>query len=300
MKWAWAKPNFHVDFAYKDTYDIGTRIHMLGNERVKFFLGQTPGLRKAGHYKDHLVYKWQMPHLLARVDTAADRSSVFVAIYDLYRGGPKILGVRRLAQDRDMIALKVSMGGRSDTLLYAFAESRAMSGGGIETDGKLALVVEDGDETNGYLVAGTHLHKGQIHLSSPQPGYSGALMGSSRKLDGAVSDAFDTLVDLPAGTALRGKWLVVTHGRITVRYGHPVQADAQGVGDIYGKVTHAYEIDRVEKMGDRTRIHLTHDHGLRIEGNKTTEIFSMWRTFEGQERFVIHTNATTVIQPATY
>jgi hypothetical protein len=296
VKQAAAMKDFYVDFAYTDATDIGTRIHMLRDERIKVFLAQTPGLRKAGHYKDDLVYKWQMPHLLARIDSTAGNPSVFVAVYDLYSGGPKISEVKRLGQDRDMVALKVSMDGRSDTLLYSFGDSRAMKIGGIETDGKLAMVVEKDNKAKGYLVSGTYLRGGQIRLSSPQPEYSGVLAGASRKLDGADSDAFDTLVDLPTGTELRGKWLVVIHGRITSRYGHSVQVDAQGIDGIYGQVTHAYEIDHVEERGNTTRIHLTHDHGLRIEGDRATEVFSMWRTFEGQERFVVYTNAATVVR----
>ena len=40
-------------------------------------------------------------------------------------------------------------------------------------------------------------------------------------------------------------------------------------------------------------IHLARDHGLRIEGGKATEVFSMWRTYDGGERFVIRTHAGT-------
>ena len=58
------------------------------------------------------------------------------------------------------------------------------------------------------------------------------------------------------------------------------------------RVTSAYEIDRVEKKDGQTLIHLARDHGLRIEGDRATEVFSMWRTYEGGERFVIHTHAT--------
>jgi len=90
-----------------------------------------------------------------------------------------------------------------------------------------------------------------------------------------------------------GKWMVTTHGRITARYGRPVDPDAQGTSGVYGTVTSAYEIDRVEKADGRTLIHLARDHGLRIEGGKATEVFSMWRTYEGPEKFVIHTHATT-------
>jgi hypothetical protein len=168
-----------------------------------------------------------------------------------------------------------------------------MSAGGIEAQGKLALVAEKGGRADAYLVAGTSLHKGGVRLSAERASYEGVLTGAVRKLDGAATSTFATSADLPAGTALRGKWMVVTHGRITARFGRPIEADARGTRGVYGTVTSAYEIDRVEKIDGRTWIHLARDHGLRIEGGKATEVFSMWRTYEGVERFVVHTHATT-------
>jgi hypothetical protein len=44
---------------------------------------------------------------------------------------------------------------------------------------------------------------------------------------------------------------------------------------------------RVERKGGKTWIHLSHDHGLRVKDGKTTEVFSMWRTYEGEEWFVL-------------
>ncbi|MDP6635700.1 MAG: hypothetical protein QGG42_12430 [Phycisphaerae bacterium] len=41
----------------------------------------------------------------------------------------------------------------------------------------------------------------------------------------------------------------------------------------------------------KTFIRLKRDHGLRIEGAQATEVFSMWRTYEGREKFTVRTAA---------
>ena len=76
---------------------------------------------------------------------------------------------------------------------------------------------------------------------------------------------------LPAGLALRDKWMIVTHPK--------------------SAVTHACQIDRIAREGARMVVYLKEDHGLNIEGKTTTELFSPWRVFTGSNRFVIHTSA---------
>ena len=297
VKGAPADRDFHVDFTCKDAPETGTRIHMLKDDSMVVHLGETPALRLAGHYKDKLVYKWWMPHLLARRKGNDGLKSVFVAVYDMFAGGPKIRSVRRLRQTDGMVALKIDLGDRTDTLLYSFGEPGAMSAGGVQANGKLALVAASTGKADAYLVAGTRLKKGSVQLSMKQAGYAGTITGAARRLDGAASNAFVTTADLPEGAALRGKWMVVTHGKVTARFSRPLPKKPQGAAGVYGKVTNAYQIDRVEKTGGKTWIHLTHDHGLRLEGNKATEVFSMWRTYEGGERFMIHMSASTAARP---
>ncbi len=50
---------------------------------------------------------------------------------------------------------------------------------------------------------------------------------------------------------------------------------------------HGYEIDRVEPRKDRTLIVLTADHGRRIDGDQTTEVYFPRRTIEGRNTFSI-------------
>ena len=96
--------------------------------------------------------------------------------------------------------------------------------------------------------------------------YAGAISGAARVVDGADHDAFVTDVSLPEGEALHGAWMIVAHGN---------------------GYTHGYEIDRVETQGARTVAILTMDHGLRINGNQTREVFFPQREFEGTNTFTI-------------
>ena len=58
-----------------------------------------------------------------------------------------------------------------------------------------------------------------------------------------------------------------------------------------GKVKHGYQIERVERTGEKTRIVLAADHWLRIDGDTTQEIFSKWNTFHGRNTVLIYTRA---------
>ena len=81
---------------------------------------------------------------------------------------------------------------------------------------------------------------------------------------------------MPAGVALHGAWIIVTHGN-----GH----------------TRGYEIDRVEKRGGQTVIVLTMDHGLRIKGDATEEVFFPQRKIKGRNTFSIPLAVSLVGRP---
>ncbi len=281
-----ASRDFTVTFTPGDDPSVGTRIHVPRDETMEVFLGETPALRKAGHYRDKHVYNWWMPHLVARRRGPRGLRSVFVAVYDLFQGGPKIASVRRLAAGEGVVALAIETNGRTDTLLYSPDAVRAMRAGGVRMRGRLGLVSRKGDRADAWLIGSTELVVGDRRLTAPAAFHEGVVTAATRRYDGAASDAFVTPAELPAGTAPRGSWLVLTHAG--------------------GRVTHAYEIDRVERQAGRTWIHLTHDHGLRMAQGATKEVFSPWRTFRGEERFAIAaaaaaaaTAATPVVEPTS-
>lgn len=144
-------------------------------------------------------------------------------------------------------------------------------------NGHFGLVREKAGKADAYLLSGTKLKKGNLALSAKTAFYKGTILSATRKYDGDKMDSFVTSARLPFGTALKGSWMIVTHGG--------------------SQVTHGYEIDSVERKGLKTVIHLAADHGLEINGNTTEEIFSRWRRFKGKNSFVIYTHAATVAEP---
>jgi len=100
-------------------------------------------------------------------------------------------------------------------------------------------------------------------------------VAATRREDGTEADALVTLADRPTGTVLRSFWMIVTHGN--------------------GR-THGYEIDRVERREGRTFIILTGDHGLKVQGETTQEVFRPQRQINGLNTFVIPM-ATAVSRP---
>lgn len=278
VKAAAATRDFHIDFTCNDAPAVGTRIHMLRDPSVQVFLAETPALRKAGHYKDDRVYDSKMPHLLVRRSRAeGEMKSIFVAVYDVFQGGPKITSVKRLPAGENALALRIASGSTVDTLLVALDGPKAMSAGGVRMNGRLGLVSETGAKADAYLVGGTVLEKGSVKLAATAASYRGSIAAATRARDGDPTNSFVTDAELPVGTALRGSWMIVAHGG--------------------GQVTNGYEIDSVERSGGKTRIHLARDHGLRITADGAKEIFSQWRTFKGEETFAIHTRAATVARP---
>ena len=275
-----------MTFAYEKQPAVGTRIHMPADDAMEVFLGATPALRKAGHYNDKAVYNWQMPHLIARRRSGeAGLKSVFVAVYDLFAGGPRIQRAQRLDAGGGGVGLRVELGDRVDTLLMSLEGPRLLSAGGMQIRGLVGLVCEQRGKADAYLVGGTRLRKGDLKLTAATGAYAGTIVSASRTCDGAAADTFVTPADLPPGTALRGSWMIVTHGG--------------------GRLTHGYRIDRVETAVGRSVVHLAADHGLRISRapQLTREVFSKWRSFKGPDTFVIHTHAATaaaaVIEPNT-
>ena len=198
--------------------------------------------------------------------------SVFVAVYDMYRNGAKIKSVERLEAGADSVALKVNLGARTDVLLLSLEGPAAMSAGGVNMNGKLGLVSRIGDAATARLIGGTKLQAPNVGLSADRPAWSGTILAATRKYDGAAADTFTVQADLPTGKVLHGSWMVVRHPG----------AD----------VTHGYEIGRVEARDGKTVVHLKADHGLRIKGQTTQEVFSQWKTFKGLNTFAITTRAS--------
>lgn len=267
--------DFHVDFTYEEDRDKGIRVHMLNADPVEVWLGRSPSVRRmgvgtAGDMRK--AYDFWMPQLLVRRTGQSPLASTFAAVHEPYAGRPFLESVTPLAFGNDAefaVALQVRHGDIVDTILSTdgappFPERTTPTG--IRMAGRLGIVREQaGRVIAAWLFDGTSLSGKGWELRS-EAALAGTLTGAMRKADGAAVDAFLTEADLPAGEALKGAWMIVTHGS-----GH----------------RHGYCIERVEPQGGKSMVVLSEDHGLRIEGARTREVFYPRREFEGLNTFRI-------------
>jgi len=265
--------NWHVTMTYLDRPDLGVRSHLMGGRATEVFLCETPSVRRAGQ-DDSKLYDYVMPQLVVRRRGRAPLESVFVAVHEPFRGKPTVSRAEllRLAESKaPALALRVRQNSRSDTILIsldgpAHVECKGRQGPAME--GRVGLIArQNRDVVAARLIGGTRLRAGNFELAAEAGCWSGVLDGAERRANGAPRDAFLTSSELPAGTKLRGAWMVVRHP---------------------GGRTHGYEIDSVSKHDAQTRIYLKHDHGLHINDLRTEACYFPQRKFRGRNRFVIY------------
>ncbi len=269
-----------VTFTYDDRPERGVRIHLLGTAPTDLYLGETPSIRRAGTGTagdNRKTLDFWMPHLAARRTGEAPLETLFAAVEEPFDGRPFLDGVRHLevspASD-ECVAMEVTCGAVSDTIICTSDERPfpARVAGEVTIAGRLGIVRRvDGKVTGMWLFDGRELTIGGHKLTMGDAAYTGTIEAVTRTADGAEHDAFITAADLPVGEALRGTWMIVTHGN---------------------GFRHGYEIDHVAKVDGRTAIILPHDHGLRIEGSTTKEAFFPRRMIEGPNTFRIPTRAS--------
>ena len=172
--------------------------------------------------------------------------------------------------DENAVALRVTHGDTVDTIISTLDEApytRRATPDGMALRGRLGVVRQvRGRATGVWLFEGEQWGGEGWGVQAATGRLEGALQAATQKADGAPEDAFITDADLPTETVLQGQWVILSHPT-----GH-----AQG-----------YEIERVEQRDGRRAILLSDDHGLRIEGEQTREVYFPLRVFEGVNRFII-------------
>ena len=269
---------FNVTFTYADMPDTSVRTHVLGNAPTRVFLGKSPSVRRAGvgsRGDNTKILDFWMPQLVVRREGAdgAGLQSTFVAVEEPFRGDAFIDSVESVEltpADEGAVALRVTCGDIVDTIISTLDEApypERKTADGIAMKGRLGVVRQvDGKTTGAWLFEGVALIADGWSVKAEIGSYAGGIVGAMRKVDGAEEDAFVTDLELPEGEALHGVWMIVRHGN---------------------GFTHGYPIERVEKQDGKTAIVLSMDHGLRIEGEQTQEVFYPQRTIEGANTFTI-------------
>jgi len=164
----------------------------------------------------------------------------------------------------------VTHGDAVDTIISTLDEppyAERMTADGISFRGRLAVIRQVGGEVvAAWLFCCESLRVGEWKMASLAAQYRGEIVAATRKADGDREDALITDAKLPYGRTLHGVWIIVTHGN---------------------GFTHGYEIDHIEKRDGKIVIVLTMDHGLRIDGRETREVFFPLRKIKGKNAFAI-------------
>ncbi|PHR97260.1 MAG: hypothetical protein COA78_27800 [Blastopirellula sp.] len=241
------QPSAFVDF--KDKQDgAGTRIHLPMSDG-QLFLGETPGLRNAGHYNDDAVYDDWMPHFIVRRKGKSGLKSTFVAVYDIHSGTPGISSVKQIDTGPDTVVLAIQAGGRTDAFVLQLEERRNIEIGPLKTDARLALAQDLNGKPLLRMIEGTTLVASGEQISAP-------LAMVSRPVTSMGEQSFE--VDLGASQSESlARWAVLLHDA------------AEGS-------THAYPIS----SRSDTEVLLRLSHGLKMTAGQTEEVFSPWRIFD--------------------
>jgi hypothetical protein len=222
-----------------------------------------------------------MPHLAARRTGEAPLQSLFAAVHEPVLGEPFIDGVERLEvspADATCVAVQVTSGPVSDTIVSTLDDAPypERTVGDVTLRGRLGVVRRiNGEVAAMWLFEGRELTAGDEGITTDAAKLEGAIVGETRVADGAEHDALLTDAALPPGDDLQGRWVIVRHPN---------------------GYTHGYEIERIERIGERTAIVLTHDHGLRIDGDTTEEVYFPQRTMEGANTFEIPLSASASVE----
>ncbi len=270
-----------TEFRYAADPDTGVAIHAPGLAGAEVLLGRSLSVRRAERDSLQASEFW-MPQLVLRRTGTGDEplESLFAIVEAPFSGPPAVERVSRVEVEPadGAVALRVRHGETVDTIVATLDEPPypALTAGSVTMTGRLGIVREqDGEVTGMWLFEGAQLRCGDASLTAEAARLEGTITGALRIADGADADGFITDADLPEGTELRGRWMIVTHGD-----GH----------------THGYEIDRVERHDGGSLIVPAGDHGLRIDGDTTTEVFFPRREFTGANRFSIPLAAAMIEQ----
>jgi hypothetical protein len=276
----------------------GTRISMVDEGDSDVFVAKSPA-----PFRDKMppetpaaFYAYWRPSLMVR-HTGAD--SLFVSVIEPFSGAPALAGIERLAlpaKDLDHVALRVRFqDGREDVLLAALADPAAPAApapawgtadGALSLEGRVGVVSRRGTSSErAVMVAATRFDHDGKRLTADAAILSGAVTRSLRAADGCSANAFVTDTPLPPGTALAGRWIILTFGSYRVI---PASGGAFPLGIQEQKgIRQPYRIDHVERSGNQTLVVLADDPMLTSADGKWVETTRPGRTFEGPVRFEI-------------
>ena len=283
---------FSVEFAYAEDSAGGMRLHMAAcgpgpaqtTPSVEAWLGRAPSVRRMGTGTNgdmRKVYDFWMPQLVVRHRGTAPLTTTFAAIEEPHGGKPFIAGVERVPldpPDAHAVALRIVHDAGTDTIISTLDAPpyvKRTTPDGVALRGRLGIARQGpGTTAAAWLFEGTELSVGDWGLTAEKTHHEGTIVAAMRKSEGAEVDAFIVDADIPHGKTLRDTWMIVTHGN---------------------GFTHGYRIERVQTTDARTLVVLTDDHGLKIDGDTTTELYFPRRSIKGRNTFTIPLAVSSVV-----
>jgi hypothetical protein len=198
--------------------------------------------------------------------TSGPLQDLFVSVIEPMNAGvSNIVSVERLPMSGSSLescGIKVTFkDGRSDTYIVNLRNPKiagANTGsatvstldGQYSLTGRVGFYSTNSAGASAWVVNGNHFQYPGGSYSPTNLYYAGGIAGSTRKQDGAAYDAFTTTTPLPTGTALRNKYLSLTHGTLS--------------GSGTTNISEMYRIDQVVLSNGFYYICFTNDTDLEI------------------------------------
>lgn len=243
---------------YRNDPRVGLRLTMLGSPGRRITVGRAPSVVPAGE-DNAKVDEFKMPLLLVE-DKSGE--SLFIAVWEPFRGQPRISAVRRLefrGGEGRAVGLAVEIGGRTDYVLIdpEGNETRKIKNGGIAFRGRFGLISEvKGRPVSMHLSSGTLLAKDGRVLHGP-PVLQGRVLGLRQETEG---EAFETDVTLPAGDRWPGGYFFLS------------RPDGR---------TQAYRISKIKKSGKHSLVVIEDGSGLEKTRDGYRETYFPHQEFAG-------------------
>ncbi len=256
------------------------KTHVMGAANTQVIAGTCPSIRGAQRDESRIHDLW-MPIVAVRRGAPAEEGaepaeplrSTFVAVHEPYLETTFIDSVEQLAVAgaEDCVAVAVKIGDITDYIISTneaapYEQEALVAEANLTFRGRLAHVrIEAGEVKWAHIFDGAELKLGELHIKTAGP-LTGDITGVQRKEAGDENNAFLTDAQLPTDIELAGETLIITHGDTTA---------------------HGYTIDRVERAGDTTLIHVLDEPGLEITAEETKQIYFPHRVIAGTNTFYI-------------
>ena len=251
-----------LDMRIAQRPETGVQTRLLAGSGTHVYLGEAPGIRRAGS-NDGALDKYYAPFFCAR-RKGANLQSLFLATHEVVNSAPKIRTIA--AEQRDGAVFVTVDRGEHGRDYFVMALDAPMARTFQTADGPLAFdgayglvrVKKDGTRAEAHLVGGARLSLGGALLEG-HPGHSGRILKVVRQRSENSGGWFEVEAKLsgPAQSAL-----IVEFSDRTVR---------------------AYNVTLVEATPEGTRLHVAEDPGFVIEDGRVRLLTFPHRDVAGAE-----------------